>query len=195
MFQPNIYSQDNGLIVTDIIRLIIVIILIFLFCVEILEKRNKYKNIYEVFESKMLLTLLIFLLYFTSFVIKLTTCYKNEEDYIIADGMTYIDTYSISGWFEQVYFVESLLFAIVFVKILNFLRLNDYIKLFFSSIESGLGIFCKYAIFFIVILMGYACIAEIIWGPYVDDFSSFGKSFLQMLLFTMGIKLFNIRIY
>jgi hypothetical protein len=186
MFQPNIYGEKSQ-IITDIVRLIIVIILMFLLVVEILAKRAEYaRDLKEALSSKMLLSLFIFFLYVISFSIKLTYCYQEDSDIYSTNGNTYIDTYSISGYYNQIYFYESLLFAAVSIKILYFLVLNDYVKLFFSSIELGIGIFVKYSIFFLVILLGYSCIAHILWGPYIKEFNTFGDSFLQILLFTMG---------
>lgn len=157
--------------------------------IEIYENRRNYvKNFSEsISHAKLVLTVAIFVLYSISFFVKLTKCYYNEADFLRLDGSEYIDTYSIASMYNQVYYIESLLFAAVSIKILNFLRLNDYIRLFFSSIESSLFLFLKYSIFFIVILIGYACIAHILWGPYITDFATFGGSFIQVLLFTMGM--------
>lgn len=186
MFSPNVYS-NGGLIFADIIRLIIIVIFMFFLVVEFFEKKESMISfIRTLATSKFFLNMLIFILYMISFIIKLAYCYKDDATYFNIEGTKYIDTYSVSSWYNQIFFIESLLFAAISIKILTFLRLNDHIKLFFSSIEMGITIFAKYSIFFIVILLGYACIGQILWGPYINQSSTFGGSFVTILLFTMG---------
>lgn len=188
MFTPNIYSKSLGIIATDIIRFVIIFIMMFFMAVEIHENRKKYSDFTDALNSSIFVTLFIFILYTVSFVIKLTYCYNDEAAFYIANGSTYVDTYSVANYYNVVFFIESLLFSAVSIKLLGFLKFIDYIKLFYSSMENGLIIFFKYSIFFLSILLGYACIAHILWGPYISDFSTFQNSFLNILLFTIGKK-------
>jgi hypothetical protein len=193
MFKPNIYS-DSGMIATDIIRIVIAFIFLVFMFVDYYQKakkeeqtdENSFPLLNHFLTAKTYLNLFIFILYIISFSFKFQHCYKSEDDYFNIQGTNYRDTYSLATFYNDVFYYESLLSAAVMIKILTFLRLNDNIKLFFASIEMGLSIFVKYFTFFIVILLIYACIALMLWGPYIDDFSSFGKSFLQILFFTMG---------
>ena len=143
--------------------------------------------------SSTVLNLVIFILYAISFAIKLIYCFNNDDEYFDQLGNKYIDTMSISKYYNIVFYFECLLFASVVIKFFTFLRLNDHIKLFFNSIEMGISIFVKYAIFFVIIMLGYACIGNIIWGPYVEEFGTIGDAFLNILLLTMGMymDLFN----
>jgi hypothetical protein len=142
----------------------------------------------SLFKSTTALNLTIFIFYSISFALKLTYCFNNEKDYFDINGDEFKYTYSIASYYNQVFYFESLLFASVVIKIFTFLKLNDKIKLYFSSIELGMTIFVKYSIFFVTIFIGYACIANIIWGPYLEEFAIVGDSFLIILLFTMGKK-------
>lgn len=193
MFKPDIYS-DSSMIATDIIRMVIAFIFLVFMFVDYFQKakkedqsdENSFPLITHFLSAKTFLNLFIFILYVISFAFKFQHCYKSEDDYYNIDGTNYIDTYSLASYYNEVFYYESLLSAAVMTKILTFLRLNDNVKLFFTSIEMGLSIFVKYFSFFIVILVIYACIALMLWGPYIDNFDSFGQSFLQILFFTMG---------
>ncbi len=137
--------------------------------------------------SSTVLNLVIFILYVISFAIKMIYCFNNEDDYFDQKGDIYKDTMSISKYYNTVFNYECLLFASVILKFMTFLRLNDHIKLFFNSIEMGISIFVKYALFFVIILLGFTCIGNIIWGPYVEEFGSITDTFLNILLLTMGM--------
>jgi hypothetical protein len=154
---------------------------------DFLEKRKRNTPYIEIILcTKTILDLLIFIMFFISLGIKFTKVYNDDDEFYSDDGSNYKNSTIVADKYNQIFYLESLLFALTSVKVLSFLKLNDQIKLFFSSIETGIIIFAKYSIFFIVILMGYACIAQILWGPYIDQFNTFGGSFLQILLFTMG---------
>jgi hypothetical protein len=96
----------------------------------------------------------------------------------------------VADYYNEIFYYESLLFAGISIKFLNFIKLNDTIKLFFSSLEVGIIVFAKYCLFLTVILLGYACVGHILWGRYISEFGSFSNSFVQILLFTGGIYIF-----
>ena len=72
------------------------------------------------------------------------------------------------------------------MKIIDFLRLNDYVKLFFDSVDLGLMTYCKYILFVIPIITGYSIAGHIVWGPCIFGFNTFMGSFIQILLFMVG---------
>jgi hypothetical protein len=193
MFKPNIYS-GNSLIITDVLRLLICILFI---AMMITEFRQKYlrsidyglsvDSILEyIFTPKTALNLFIFLMYLVCFIYKLMYCYNNAVDFYSEKGTFYKDSYSVANYYSQIFYFECLLFGGVVLKILTFLTLNDHINFVAQSVQMGILIYVKYCIFFFIILIGYACIAHIIWGPFLDQYSTLEDSFLQMLLMTMG---------
>jgi hypothetical protein len=92
----------------------------------------------------------------------------------------------VSYQFNNIFFIESLLFAAVSLKILDFLQLNDYIKLFFNSIDLGFSRFSKYMLIITCVYLFYASICMIVWGPFIEEYSSFGNAFIQLFLMSMG---------
>jgi hypothetical protein len=196
IFKPNIYS-DTQMIINDVIRLIIVLLFLVFMVMEYRRNADKqvksHREYYldNLFSNKTCLNLFIFILFMICFVTKLVYCYNDEKDYLDLTKVQYKDSYSVASKYNQVFYLESFLFAAVSLKILAFLKLNSHIKLYFTSLELAISVFFKYSIFFVMIMLGYASIGYIIWGPYIEEFGSIGDSFLQILLFTMGKKLIN----
>lgn len=195
MFKPNIYSGNN-LFLTDILRLLICTIFIMMM---ITEFRQKYfrsidygvnVNLDSILEyiltPKTCLNLFIFIMYIISFIYKLSYCNGNEKDFYDENAKTYKDSFSVAIYYNQIFYYECLLFFGVVLKILTFLTLNDHIRFFAQTVQMGIIIYVKYLVIVIIIFVGYACIAHIIWGPYLDTFNSVSDSFLQILLMTMG---------
>ena len=135
-----------------------------------------------------LINLSIVILYIIAFSIKLA--FLNGDNVNFFNTNKYVNTYNIANYYNQVYYIECLLLIIVFHKILNFLKLYDYVRLFYASIFVGFITIAKYFIFIVFILLGYTSIAHILWGPFIEDYRSFGDSFLSILLFTAGNYIF-----
>lgn len=149
-------------------------------------KNRKSPNLKEIiFSPSNYLLIFIFIIYVVSFLIKFIYC-NNEDKLYSITSTTYLDTYTLALWFNRVFFVESLLFAAVSVKLLNFFKFIDYINLFYSVIIRSCKILSKFALFYTAILVVFACIATITWGPYSQDYDNLGSSFLNILLLTIG---------
>lgn len=167
---------------------------------EIKQNYETKNNLIEaILNTKNLLTLSSIILFFIAFFIRMTKLTLDESFLMKQNGEKYIDTYSISNVHGEVFLIECLLFAAVSVKLCLFLKLNDYIRFFYSTLERGLISFLKYSLFFLLIITGYTIISYIIWGSNVKEFSSFGSAFIQILLFSMGklnkIFMFNFLIF
>ena len=130
-----------------------------------------------------ILNLAILFLYVLSFIVKSIFITPSSETSFYSPNK-FVDSYVVADYYNYVFYIECLLNAVVFVKILNFLKLNDYIKLFYVSIFIGMEIMFKYFIFVLLILLGFSSIAHILWGPFLTKYSTFGGSFLNMLLFS-----------
>jgi hypothetical protein len=196
IFRPNIYSLNGGILVADIIRLIIAFIFIYFVFLEVLEKINTYiDDIRKIYNPKMLITLIMVICYCYSFFLKVTQLQENESKYFIALMDSYIDTVSKSNYYHTCYYIESLILGAVLIKIFSFFKLLRKFKIFYISIENGFSIFGTYLIYLFCILVIFSVIANIIWGPYIAEFKYFSNSLVQILLFSLGKKIFKIRIF
>jgi hypothetical protein len=175
------------MLIGDIIRFIIALIFVFFIVIEVLEKIGLYLNdISKIYNPKMLITLFLVISYTYSFIIKIVYLNNNAETYFNPDMTQYLDTYYISVLNKRCYYIESLILGCVLIKIITFFNLSRKMKLFYNSVENGFERYSKYSLFVLVILLFFASIAHILWGPYIKEFSIFGLAFLQTFLFTLG---------
>ena len=82
--------------------------------------------------------------------------------------------------------MEALLFFATSLKIIDFLRMNDYVKLFFDSVDYGVITYVKYMIAIIPTSLSFAIVAHIIWGPFYSDFLTIPNAYIQILLISIG---------
>jgi hypothetical protein len=82
--------------------------------------------------------------------------------------------------------MEALVFAATSFKIIDFLRINDYIKLFFQTVDVGVTTNVMYMILILPSFLFFSIVAHIMWGPYHYEFSSVSNSYIQILLFSLG---------
>jgi len=157
---------------------------------EIKQNRELTKDLKSsILDIKNILTVFTIILFIVSLFYRLVYLSSNEAYILSGNGYTYVDTYFIAGVYRTVYLLECLLAAAISVKLLIFLKLNDYIRLFYTTIENGFVSFARYSLFFIVIIFGYTVISHIIWGPFLKDYASLGTAFIQVLMLSMGKKI------
>lgn len=131
VFYPNIYNTKSLILADFICFILVFIFLIFMFIeyfnyytAKTLTEKPKLNDI--IFNSKTFLNLFIFFMFCISFFYKLTKCFNNPSDFS-NENLNLIDTFSVASAYNRVFYYESLIFAAVSIKILTFLRLNDYV--------------------------------------------------------------------
>ena len=186
IFTPNIYLGKGPILVTDCLRIIFCIILLFFLVIDIKNKIQTSVELEDILTLKQILTIFILVLYLASFIIKILYLNQDPGYFYNHNANSYIDTYTLGYYYNQIYFIESVLFEGVSLKLLDFLILNDNIKLFFDCINIGIKSFFKYCILLMTIYIGYATIAFILYGPFLDDFSTFQGSLSRMLMMSIG---------
>ncbi len=183
VFFPNIFDNPLTLIL-DLIRIAIVLLLIILMLIEIVEKRKKKIPFADSISVNMVLNTGILVLYIITFSIKIIYLKKDKAVYFNSEK--YVNTYEVADYFNYVFYLECCLVSLVFIKMLNFLKIIDYVRLFYISIFIGFRIMAKYLIFVVLILFGFSSIAVILWGPFMINYRNIGDSFLNILLFSTG---------
>lgn len=154
--------------------------------VEIRQRFKMSNNLLSsVFTLKNLLNIFIIFLFGVSLLIRVFFL-NYSTMYFLENRDKIIDTFTISSIYNINYIYESLLFFLISIKVTIFLKLNDHIRLFFSTLENGMISFVKYSFFFMLILFGYTIVSYQIWGPYMEGFSTLTNSFQLTLLFSMG---------
>lgn len=128
--------------------------------------------------------LLMFILFLSVFIIRTSYCKKKEKEFF--ESSQYKDGYFIGKMEQYSYYLDSILAILMGMKLLMFFRLIPLTSLLFKSIEISLRLFVQYIIVVIVLLFGFASIAELIWSPHMEEMKTFGSSFISMLMFTSG---------
>lgn len=183
-FVSNIYKKKSNIVI-DIIRGIVILAIVALYEIDIIsgyfsKRRNNIRN--DLF--KMLLIYLLLILFIVSLVIKLHYL-TNDDNYFFSDYLqTYTDSYKISKRYRYMLFLESIFLLITLIKAFTFAQLFNITTLIFSSIGHTLMMYFQFLIVLLCVLFALTSIAEIIWGPYLDEFKTFGLSFISILLFT-----------
>ena len=162
-------------------------LLLFFLIFEIREKFNQFRaNFLEVLSANMFITLYMVGSFTITYYLKLRYFSKNKTDLFVQNRDRYIDTFLMGYYYNQIFFIESILFAGICIKVLDFLRINDYVKLFFSSVNLGFSLFIKFMITIVCSLLILTVVSHILWGPFMKEFVNINNSLNQILLFTIG---------
>jgi hypothetical protein len=187
IFSPDIYEQANSVLVTDVFRILCLIILFFFFVIDVKDRLLIFpQNPIEWVSFKQMFSIYIFIVYSTSFLMKMVHCYHNPKDYYHPLSDTNIDTYKIAFYYNEIFFLESILFEGVSIKLLDFLILNDNFKLFSTCIHVGLKTFFKYILIIILTYTCFGVVSHLLFGPYIEDYESIISSFRSILLISTG---------
>jgi hypothetical protein len=142
-------------------------------------------NLMNIISLKNFLNILTIGIFVISLLYRLITSNKNNLTLLKLKD-EYRDYYSISKYFAISYLLESVLFFLSSVKLTLFLKFSESVKFFYTSLEAGIKSFIQYSFFFLLIILGYAVVLHIIWGPYIDSFYNFSDVFIMTLLLSMG---------
>lgn len=164
----------------DIVRLIIIGLMIFLVILDLFLSKKSYKSLIT---ANFLFYILILSWFLACFIIKLVYCDKSFNDF---NKETYKDAYELAQMTEYSIYLECVLLIFITIRLLMFFKLTNIMTLLFSVFNLSFPMFIQYIIPIIVLLFGFAVIAEIIWSPYMTSFKTFGASFLSVILFTCG---------
>jgi hypothetical protein len=188
VFNPDVYSVNSILKIIDIMRTSIIGVLVVFLVLEILEKVEDFKvSFFGTLNTKMLITIYLTIAFLINFYLKFRYFNNDYKAYYFVNKDKYIDTFWMAYYYNQLFFIESLLFAGISIKILDFLRINNYIKLFFTSFDFGYTLFLRYMTIVMCTIIFFTIVGHILWGPFMNNYLTVGKTLNQLLLFTMGV--------
>jgi hypothetical protein len=171
----------------------------FFLIIIILDNINKYskeKQLKVLFLNySLIFNGIIMALYLNSLYLKLEYFSNNLNEINDLLNVEYFDFGLYSYYYNMMYDIESLLFFLATVKIIIFVKLEQKLAFLYDIMEGAFVIFLKYSAFFITILLGFAIIFHVFYGPYILEFSNIPSSIIQVMLLTLGILLIFINIY
>lgn len=171
----------------DILRLIFIIAILGLYVydfIKFLNEANKSTRDKAQKIGILVLICLLFVLFIVSFALKFKYLHKSDTYFFSDFLVSYTDSYKISRMYRYIHFLESIFLIVLIIKALSFCQLISLATLLFSSIGNTLLMFFQFLIVLLCCLFALSSIAEIVWGPYLDEFKTFGLSFISILLFT-----------
>lgn len=197
IFSPNIYEQASSVLVTDVFRILCLIILSFFLVIDVKDRLIIFPQNPILWVSfKQIFSIYIFIVYSISFIMKMIYCRNNPDDFYNPGNETQKDTYQIAFYYNEIFFIESVLFEGVSIKLLDFLILNDNFKLFSTCIHVGLKSFFKYILLVILTYTFFAVVSHLLYGPFIQDYESVLSSFRSILLISTGyLDLNNLMMY
>lgn len=108
----------------------------------------------------------------------------NEKE--IFSYENYIDLASYSLFYNYYYIYESILVAILILRCFSVLKINKRFNILIKTIENAQTDIFNYSIILFPILLGFSLLAQSIYGNSLVDYSTFGRSFISVLLLTIG---------
>lgn len=114
---------------------------------------------------------------------------QNSNGFSEADlfrNNNYVDLSQNADNFKNYMRFESILIAFLIVRCLTVFTINKRFNILIKTIESAFTDIFNYSIILFPILLGFALLAQTIYGSEMVDFSNFGRSFISVLLLTIG---------
>lgn len=179
-FYFNYFYMVN--IAFEVIRIILIILLI---TIQVFKSKENYENKRRIFNKKMIINSLLSINYIVIIMIKfieLTGSINNAS----FNGSKIVDTsaYSYNG--NNVELLECIFLLILTIRLINFLELNDGIKLYFKSVVEYLQIIFYYSLCFLPIILIFSFLSYIIFGKNDEASSKFNSAYYQTLLLPIG---------
>lgn len=98
----------------------------------------------------------------------------------------YVDLSQQASYYYNYMFFESVVIAFLLLRCLTVFSINKRFNILIKTIENSLTDVCNYSIILFPILLGFALLGQSIYGDSMVDFSDFGRSFISILLLTIG---------
>ena len=108
----------------------------------------------------------------------------SEKDLFTA--ISYTDLSSHADFFNKYFLYEGILTALLIIRVFSVFKINKRFNIMIKTLENAQTDIVNYSIILFPILLGFAMISQSIYGNNMVDFSTFGRSFISVLLLTVG---------
>ena len=98
----------------------------------------------------------------------------------------YIDLSTYGYYYNKFFIYEAILVAILILRVFSVLKINKRFNILIKTIENAQTDIFNYSIILFPILLGFAALAQSIFGSNMVDYSNFERSFISILLLTIG---------
>ena len=205
-FYPNIKNdlpKGKMIYILDIFRLILVIILlgltIYNLYFKLSEQNKKTKNslnclhfIGKAFNLAVILDILIFIFVILAFDRKRRYLYQDDSFF---GGLTELNNfldlpereyYPIAHSYELSLIYESIVFILLFLRVIPFFSFYSRIKMILHYLRLALVKISVYFLIYIILIIFFAIYAHVLIGTQKQDYSNYSSSLLFVLLLSLS---------
>lgn len=176
----NIYLKSSSKLAADIIRFICISLLFcfMIYSTVLIAIANKEKGVLKhIFYKINYLNIIIIILFLVIIFLRIVNLNSKE---LVLDASYYI-LYDVA-----VDNLECVLLITLSIKLLSFLSLNEFIKMFYNTLFIYFKRSLYYLFFLSSIILLFSTISHILFSSYTEDSSSFRNSYLNLIMFTIG---------
>ena len=112
-----------------------------------------------------------------------TQAYTETE---LFTNVNYMDLSQESDYFKNYFISESILIALLILRCFTVFKINKRFNILIKTIESAQTDILNFSIILFPILLGFATVAQSIYGSQLVEFSTFGRAFISILLMTVA---------
>ncbi len=168
----------------EITRLVLIILYIVNNVILLIQKSKETNILQILFSFDFLLNSILFIIIFSSFLIKIIFLNeKNEYDKYFNNSTMYIDTYSIALKYQFVSNFESIIFGLLVLRLIQFMKIFKSFQMLLSINSKSFSILIKYIIFLIIALISFSCSFNL----YYPQIGTFSLSIFNVILMSLGI--------
>jgi len=129
--------------------------------------------------------LLFFITFLSRLVVFQRRSLKSKE--VIKQMKESFQSWSEMGaLYDSMNILEGLLVLCLLIRIVTFFRLARPVYLLWRVLGRAIPQYIYFAFVFLPVFMGFVFAAHAIWGPYLESFESFGRSFISLMMFLNG---------
>ncbi|MCQ2817452.1 MAG: hypothetical protein MJ252_09325 [archaeon] len=175
----------KGYLVQEIFRFIFLVIVLVLFFVEYIWKKNsnRPREPKEVFLTlDFILSVIIFALFLAIFILRMIA----KKDNKIFDVGKFHDTFYVAKILNYANNLDGIILILELAKIISFVRVTNISSLIFPFFIRSFKLYFIYFIFILAIIFGFTIGGKLLWGYDIEGYNAFGNCFVSTMVFLLG---------
>ena len=178
-------SEEKGVRAAEFFRFFCIFyISYFLIFLKHYKMKNWRKIIQYKYLEKLVVDILIVCFVFINFILIHVASDKTTDE--ILNSSEYIDLVHKGVLYDNIFILESILLFLLVLKILNVLTIIKSVRIIVKSISFAFKQVMTYMLIIMPLFIAFTIIGMGIYGAAIDEYSTFTKSFVSVLFFTVG---------
>ena len=186
-FRANVFqtSEEKGVRATEIFRLLTIFYIAFFQIGVKIYRLSSWKLVF-LFKNflKLIIDSLIIITILTNFV--LIHLASDETPDEILNSSKYIDMVYKGVLYDQIFILESIILFLLVLKILHVMTIVKSVRIISKSISYAFKQVLTYMLIILPLVIAFTLIGMGIYGPFLNEYSTFANSFVSVLFFSVG---------